>query len=58
MTVCIRKNSYNSITLNYMKNTNILIYGRVNIPIFHIMVSKFMSSSINIFVFYPYEYSF
>ena len=33
-----------------MKNTNILIYERVNIPIFHIMTSKIMSSGINIYV--------
>ena len=44
MTVCIRRNVCNNITLDYMKNTNILIHERerVNIPVFHIMASKFM----------------
>ena len=44
MTVCIRRNVCNSITLDYMKNTDILIHERVraNIPVFHIMASKFM----------------
>ena len=40
MTVCICRNVCNSITLDYMKNTNILIHERerVNIPVFHIYV--------------------
>ena len=40
MTVCIRRNVCNSITLDYMKNTNILLHERerVNIPVFHIYV--------------------
>ena len=44
MTVCIRRNVCNSITLDYMKNTDILIHERVraNIPVFHIMASRFM----------------
>ena len=60
MTVCIRRNVCSSITLDYMKNTNILIHERINIPVFHIMARKFMyisrcrcvcvSSGINIHV--------
>ena len=44
MTVCIRRNVCNIITLDYMKNTDILIHERVraNIPVFHIMASKFV----------------
>ena len=37
MTVCIRRNVCSIITLDHMKNTNILIHERVNIPVFHIM---------------------
>ena len=45
LTVCIRRNVCNSIALDYMKNTNILIHERVNIFVFHIMASRFMHIS-------------
>ena len=37
MTICIRRNFCISITLVYMKNTNILMHECVNIPVFHIV---------------------
>ena len=37
MTICIRRNFCISITLDYMKNTNILMHECVNISVFHIV---------------------
>ena len=45
MTICVHRNVCICITLDYMKNTNILIHECVNISVFHIV-----SSGINIHV--------
>ena len=37
MTICTRRKVCNSITLDYMKNTNILIRECVHMSVFHIV---------------------
>ena len=42
MTICVHRHVCLCITLDYMKNTNILIHECVNISVFHIVACMFM----------------